>query len=153
MCFTGGELLEVVADKKDNPELKLMLARLYKAKVKVKSLIAHFGYSYPTIRRWAAALKSGDMDRLYVALSGQGAPKKVTREIDAYIRVRFKSIYEQNKYSYSAQIRKEIQEVFGKQVCAETLRPLFGELRQSFKASKQNDSAVRPLFAKPPCPT
>ena len=72
--FYGEALLEVVHNTKDNPELKLLIARLYKAKVKVKTLIEYFGYSYPTIRRWSEALKSGDMERLYVALSGQGAP-------------------------------------------------------------------------------
>lgn len=52
--FYGGALLEVVSNKKDNPELKLMLARLYKANVKIKALIENFGgYSYSTIRRWA----------------------------------------------------------------------------------------------------
>lgn len=128
--FYGGALLEVISNKKDNPELKLMLARLYKANVKVKALIENFGYSYPTIRRWAEALKSGDAERLRDALSGQGAPKKLTKEIEVFARVRFLDIYAHNKRSYSSKIRQEIQEIFKKTISRETLRPLFKELKQ-----------------------
>lgn len=108
--YYGIALLEVIKDKKDNPELKLLLARLYNANVKAKDLIKHFGYSYPTLKRWGEALKSGDPERLYYALQGQGAPKKLTTEIRSFVIHQFEYIYPQNKYTYSKEIRQHIKE-------------------------------------------
>ncbi|MCP4624936.1 MAG: hypothetical protein GY850_15635 [bacterium] len=62
------------------------------------------------------ALKSGDADRLVAALSGQGAPRKLTPEILSFINVRLFQIYQQNHYNYSIIIRKEIKEIFGKEI-------------------------------------
>jgi transposase len=136
--YYGHLLLEVIEDRPDNPELKLMLARLYNARVKAKSLIEHFGYSYPTLKRWSEALKSGDAERLVDALSGQGAPKKVTVEIESFVSHSFDSIYRDNKYSYSAEMRKEIKEVFGVGISAETLRPLLKELKEDYLQGREN---------------
>lgn len=130
--FYGGILHEIIKDKKDNPEFKLMLARLYNAGVNVKSLINNFGYSYPTIRRWGKALKSGDGEKLYYALSGQGSHKKLTPEILSFAIHNFEHVYERNKYSYSQEIRKNIKSVFKINICAESLRPLFNELKISY---------------------
>lgn len=127
--FYGHQVLEVIEDYPDNPELKLMLARLYNAKVKAKSLIEHFGYSYPTLKRWSDALKSGDAQRLVDALSGQGAPKKLTVEIGSFVSHSFNRIYRRNRYSYSAEMRREIKEVFDVDISAETLRPLLKGLK------------------------
>ncbi len=55
VCFGLG-LFEVVENNKDNPEYKLLLARLYNLGVKGKSLIEHFGFSYRTYKRWGEAL-------------------------------------------------------------------------------------------------
>ena len=130
--YLGAVLYDVIQDKKDNPELKLMLARLYNAGVKVKSLIKHFGYSYPTIQRWGEAVKSGDPEKIYQALSGQGAVKKITPEIKAFIVHEFSLIYPRNKRSYSQEIRKSIKDVYAVELCGESLRPLFGKLKEAF---------------------
>ena len=96
--YYGGLLHEVIEDKRDSPELKLMLARLYNAGVNVRRLIDQFGYSYPTIKRWGEALKSGDPERLYHALSGQGSPKKLTPEIISFVIHDFEHVYSRNKF-------------------------------------------------------
>jgi transposase len=130
--YYGGLLHEVIEDKKDNPELKLMLARLYNAGVKVKSLIENFGYSYPTIKRWGDALKSGDSEQLYQALSGQGAQKKLTPEIISFAIHDSGHIYPQNKYSYSKQIRDDIKKVYKVSLSSESLRPLLQDLKIAY---------------------
>jgi len=135
--FFGGALLEVLKDDRDNPELKMLLGRLYNAKVKVKSLEKEFGYSYPTIRRFGDALKSGNAERMIRAFSGQGAPRKITHEIETYIRRRFGDIYRGNKYSYSQSIRDELKEIFDLEVTAETIRPLVKELKSAYIAKKK----------------
>jgi hypothetical protein len=39
------------------------------------------------MKRWGDALKSGDADRLVAALSGQGAPRKLTPGILSFIKL------------------------------------------------------------------
>lgn len=101
-------MFEVVENDKNNAEFKLMLARLYNSGVKVKSLIEHFGFSYPNYKRWGDALKRGDDERLYWALSGEsGGGKKLTPEIVAFIIHDFEHVYARNKYILlSVQIAK-----------------------------------------------
>ena len=130
--YYGALLHEVIEDKKDNPELKLMLARLYNAGVNVRKLIEQFGYSHPTIKRWGEALKSGDPERLYHALSGQGAHKKLTPEIISFVVHDFEHVYAQNKYSYSTEIRKDIKNVYKISLSSESLRPLLNKLKISY---------------------
>ena len=135
--YFGAALFEVIDDSPDNPNLKFMIARLFNAGVNKKNLVDTFGYCYNTIRRWAEALKTDDALTIVHALSGQGAPKKLTVEIQSYVTHRFKSIFPENKYSYSKEIREEILEVFNQNISAETLRPLFNELKEKYFTSKK----------------
>ena len=134
--YYGGILHEVIEDKKDSPELKLMLARLYNAGVNLRILIENFGYSYPTIKRWGDALKSGNAEKLYHALSGQGATKKLTPEIVSFVVHDFEHVYARNKYSYSQEIRTDIKKVYKLDISTESLRHLLGELKNSFNQKK-----------------
>ena len=130
-------LLDAIEDTHDNPNLKFMIARLFNAGVNKQSLTRTFGFSYNTIRGWAEAIKTDDPSTIVNALSGQGAPKKLTVEIKAYITHRFKSVYVENKYSYSKEIRNEIKEIFDQDISAETLRPLFNELKEKYFQKKK----------------
>ena len=146
--YYGALLHEVIEDKKDNPEFKLMLARMYNAGVCVKSLIKNFGYSYPTLQRWGSALKSGDPQRLLQFLSGQGAHKKLTPEIISFVIHDFEHVYSRNKYSYSSEIIKDIKKVYKVSLGQETLRPLWGELKASFNKEKMLDEGTKKKIFK-----
>lgn len=146
--YYGGLLHEVIKDKKDNPEIKLMLARLFNAGVNVKSLIANFGYSYPTIKRWGDALKSGDPEKLYQALSGQGAQKKLTPEIISFVIHDFEHIYPRNKYSYSKEIRQDIKKIYKISISAETLRSLLGDLKMTYVKNNELKEAQKKKIYK-----
>ncbi len=135
--YFGLGLFEVVDNYKDNPELKLLLARLYNSGVKVKTLIEHFGFSYPTYKRWGDALRSGDEERIYWAFSGQGGGKKLKPDIIAFIIHGFAHVYPRNKYSYSKEIRQDIKDVFGIDLSAECIRPLLGKLKKAYQ-TRQN---------------
>jgi hypothetical protein len=131
--YFGISLFEVVENNKNNPELKLLLARLYNSGVKVKTLIKHFGFSYPTYKHWGDALKSGDEERLYWALSGQGGGgKKLKPEVVAFIIHDFGHVYPRNKYSYSQEIRQDIKDVYQIELSAECIRPLLGKLKNAY---------------------
>ncbi len=136
--YFGATLLEVVPDDRSNFEFKLLIARLYNAKVKIESIRKAFGVARTTMKRWGDAIKSGDPERLIEALSGQGAPRKLTSEVKAFVRVRFLSIYKENHYNYSAIIRNEIKEIFKKDISAESLRPIFNDLKDHVEEVRLN---------------
>lgn len=134
--YYGASLLDVLKDSKDNAALKYMLARLYNAGVKTKSLIEHFGYSYPTYKRWGEALKSGDAEKIYLAFSGQGGNKKLTPDIVSFIIHDFSHVYPRNKNSYSKEIREDIKDVYGIDISPECIRPTLKMLKERYH-SKQ----------------
>ena len=122
-------LLERVPHERDHIAFKMLLARLYNARVKVVSLVACFGVAHTTLRRWGLALLSGDMDRINRAFGGQGAERKITVEIDFYVRDRFHQLYGSCR-NYNKKIQEEIKKYFNKEVSAERLRWIFSEERE-----------------------
>lgn len=137
--YFGTELMEVVPDNRNNPQWKLMIARLYLAGIKSKQLTDMFGPARTTIKRWADALVSGDPQRLVQTLAGPGPKRKLTHEVRAFVEMRFSPIYAQDRYTYSRQIRCEIKQVFGCEISSETLRPLLGRLKAQFKDENPDD--------------
>ena len=130
LLFYGGELLEKLPDDRHHAQYKLMVAQLYNAGVNSRCLRDVFGVGFKTMRRWGRALEGGDVDELARVLAGRQANRKLTVEIQAYVRMRFPHIYSENRRSYSRVIRAEIIDVFSTELSAETLRPLFGELKR-----------------------
>lgn len=137
--YFGTELMEVVPDDRNNPQWKLMIARLYLAGIKPKKLTDMFGPARTTIKRWADALVSGDPQRLVQALAGPGPKRKLTDEVSAFVEMRFSQIYAKDRYTYSRQIRSEIKQVFGREISSETLRPLLGRLKAQLKDKNPNE--------------
>lgn len=140
MVFFGAVLLEIVDDDRENPSFKLLLARLYNAKVKVKTLVETFGVAHTTLKRWGDALKSDDPERLVRILAGRQHPRKLTAEILGFAKKRFSHIYPHNHYSYSNQIREEIEATFEVTLSGETLRPYFAQ----WKALELSDVVNKP---------
>jgi hypothetical protein len=140
MIFFGAVLLEIVDSDRENPSFKLLLARLYNAKVKAKTLVETFGVAHTTLRRWGEALKGDDPELLVRILAGRHHPRKLTAEILGFAKKRFSHIYPHNHYSYSQQIREEIQATFEVSLSSETLRPYFAQ----WKASQSHDTENKP---------
>ena len=91
--FLGLALLEKVPHLREDPAFKMLLARLHNGGVSGQRLTDRFGIARSTLRRWGRALKSGSLERIRDAFSGQGAPRKVTPEIERYVRDRFRDIH------------------------------------------------------------
>jgi hypothetical protein len=68
------------------------------------------------------------MERIRRAFSGQGAEKKITPEIESYVRDRFHNLYGQCR-EYNKVIRAEVKKYFKKAVSPERLRWIFREER------------------------
>ena len=140
--FLGMALLERVPNIRDHVAFKMLLARLYNAKVGVKKLVECFGVAHTTLRRWGLALLSGDMDRIKRAFSGQGAEKKVTAQIESYVRDRFHELYG-ICFNYSQKIREEVKKYFKTTVSAERLRWIFTEEREKLLKAQEMDIAEK----------
>lgn len=141
--FFGTALLEVIKEDRNNPEFKMLIARLYNAGLKVKTLTETFKIERTTMKRWGDALKSDDPEALIRIFAGLGHPRKLTKEILGFSRIRFFDIYKENKYSYSAEIRKEIKEVFNKDISGETLRPHFKKWKEEWKEKHKGVEASK----------
>lgn len=137
--YYGADLLEIVPDDREHIEYKLLVARLYNANLNATILQDVFQVDRKTMKRWGAALRSGDSEQLRNVLFGRQARRKLTPAIQSYIRMRFPAIYEETKYDYSKRMRDEIEQVFGHTLSGETLRPLLKELKESIKDQKEKE--------------
>ncbi len=119
-------------DDNEHPKFKFLVGSLYTAKVKLKFITKEFGISGNTVRKWAKAINSRDPEEIAKAFKGRGANSKMTDEIRAFIEYSFMMIYKRNKYSYSKEIRDDIESVFKVSFSSESLRPLFNEFKIKF---------------------
>ena len=131
--YYGAELLEVVPEDRRHPAFKLLIGRLYNAGVKGLALRQNFRVDRKTMRRWGQALQSEDPEQLVQALAGRGGQRKLTREIRAFVTVRFPEIYGRSRACYSQRLRAEIKAVFGVTLSGECLRPLLKSLRAELR--------------------
>lgn len=127
--FLGMAMLEKVPRVREHLAFKMLLARLHNGGVSGPILTERFGVARSTLRRWGQALKSGDMEQIRKAFSGQGAEKKITPEIECYVRDRFRDLHSQRR-DYSKMIRAEVERYYKKSVSSERLRWIFKEERE-----------------------
>ena len=78
MSYYGLELFAVAPSDREDTRFKLMVAHLSKVGVRLTALHEAFGVDPRTIKKWAAALKTGDAQKLIQALAGRGASRKLT---------------------------------------------------------------------------
>lgn len=128
--YYGAQLLEVVPDDREHAAYKLLVGRLYNAGVNRTVLRGAFHADPKTMSRWGRAAKSANPQEMIRILAGRQYGRKLTSEIQIYIRLRFGEIYRENRYDYSREIREEIAEIFKKCLSAETVRPLLKELKE-----------------------
>jgi len=140
LVYFGMSLLEVVNDDINSPAYKLLLARLYNARVKPQALLKAFPVAYTTLRRWGDALKSGDSEKLISVLAGRQHPRKLTPDILKFTKTRFYAIYPENHYSYSKVICQEILHTFDVTISGESLRPYFGKWIQTLTAEAKTET-------------
>jgi len=141
--YYGADLFEKVPEDRNDPQYKMMVARLYNAGVNAVKLKAAFGADRKTMQRWGDALKSGDPETLVRVLAGRQGSRKLTPEICAFVRIRFRVIYTENPSSYSKQMRAEIAEVYGEELCSETLRALLKELKEQIHRNPAKEDEKR----------
>ena len=87
--YYGFELMEVVPQEREAPAFKLLVGRLYNAGVKACALSAIFEVDRKTMQRWGRALRGGEAQELVRVLAGRCWGRKLTPEIQAYVRTRW----------------------------------------------------------------
>lgn len=133
--YYGLELMEVVPDRREHVHYKLLVARLYNASVKALTLQEVFEVDRKTMKKWGEALQEGDPEKLLAALAGRSRGKKITPEIEGFVRARFESLHREHPRNYSAAMREEIGRYFGVSLSGEALRPLFSRLRGALNSA------------------
>jgi Transposase protein len=128
--YYGMELLEVVSADRSDPNFKMLVGRLYNARLSRRALQETFEVDLKTIQRWGRALRSKDAKELIRVLEGRKVSRKLTPEIEAYVRMRWPDLAQEGLYGIGKRLREEIQRIFKVKLSQETLRPLMGELRR-----------------------
>lgn len=136
--YFGMALLERVNQGTDSFQYKSLLGRLYNAGIKRKTLVETFEHPLSTLRRWGDAMKSGDVNVILKAFSGQGAQRRLTPKIEGFIRLEFRRIYPTNRYSYSKEIISRVEKVFETSFSSECLRPIFNDEKKSLDEASDN---------------
>lgn len=144
--YYGCHILEVIQDDPDHIGYRSAIGRLYNARLKRKILSQVFGHDRRTMQLWGKALINKDSDEALRILSGQ-RNRKITKEIQSFARSRFFLIYKENRYNYSQQIRKEIEDIFGKSLSAELLRPYFNQWKKELSDGLNNKLQPSPVVA------
>ena len=110
---TALDFIEIVQNDSADPAFKLLLARLYNAKVKLSALCESFGVDPKTVRRWGKVLLQGDPAELVRVLEGRNACHKLTAAVEDSARWRWPDLVAQRSYGAVGRLLLEIQSVFG----------------------------------------
>jgi hypothetical protein len=129
LVFYGFELLEIVNNDSADPAFKLLLARLYNARVKLSALCESFQVDPKTIRRWGKALLRGDPAELVRVLEGRGACHKLTPAVENFARLRWPDLVAERSYGAVGRLRLEIERVFNLEISRSGLQGLIRILK------------------------
>ncbi|MCI0419920.1 MAG: hypothetical protein L0312_11965 [Acidobacteria bacterium] len=142
--YYGLELLEVVSADRNDPNFKMLVGRLYNCGLNLVVLQRTFAVDPKTIQRWGGALRSRDAHHLLRVLAGRRGGRKLTPEIEAYVRVRWPDLSRRGTYGLGKRLRQEIESIFHVKISQETLRPLRGKLKrgEGLSGERTSDQAV-----------
>src|ERR1039457_6701028 len=115
-----------------------------------------FGLDRKTLRKWGLALRSGDGKWLAEVLAGRSGRRKLTLEMESYVRFRWLTLQAERRRDYRRRLQEELERGFGGRVSGETFRPLLRELRGGGRAkagSAGEEAAGRPSGSVEPTET
>ena len=127
--FYGLELLEVVPADREHIAYKMLVARLYNAGLRVRTLAEVFQLDPKTMRAWGRALRSHNPAQLQRMVLGPEAGRKRTAAIDGYVRQRWPQLVGEGCRNYREKLQQEIQRIFETRLSGETLRLLMAQIK------------------------
>ena len=72
-------------------------------------------------------------------MEGRQAARKLTPQIQAYVRARWADLSRSGTYGIGKRLRQEIESIFAVKLCQETLRPLVGQLKRQAALGTQSN--------------
>ncbi len=126
LVFLGTAVLERIRCSREALEYKMLVGRLVNAGWSLSRLQAAFGHDPRTMKRWAAALLSEDVEFAVRAFGGRGSTRKLTPPMVRYIKRRYGELRGTVR-GYRVLIEAEVADLFGTRVSGETLRKVFRE--------------------------
>jgi len=124
--FLGAALLERVRCSEEALQYKMLVGRLVNAGWGLGTLRERFGHDARTMKRWAAALSSDDVEFALRAFGGRGTDGKVTPPLARYVQQRYRELAGTVR-CHRRLIAAEVEDYFGERLSGETLRRLFRE--------------------------
>ena len=155
--FYGLELLEVVPADREHVAYKLLVARLYNAGLRVRTLAEVFQLDPKTMRAWGHALRSRDPALLERMVLGPEAGRKRTAAIEGYVRRRWPQLLDEGCRNYREKLQQEIEELFNTRLSGETLRVVMAQIKAEGTATPgataPAESPDAPQAQPPPPPS
>ena len=142
--------VEIVGNDSADPAFKLLLARLYNAKVKLSALGAAFQVDPKTIRRWGKALQEGDAAKLVRVLEGRSACRKLTPAVENFARLRWPDLVAERSYGAVSRLLREIRSVFNLEISRSGLQGLVRSLKGGPAPQEPSIVQEEPLSEQPP---
>lgn len=109
--YLGVALLERVSVSSEKIDHKMLIGRLYNGGAKLSLLRERFGHDPRTIKKWADALKSCDINEITTAFAGRQACLKRTPELIKYVLQQYQ-IRSFLGRSYREKIILGVEEIF-----------------------------------------
>jgi len=156
LVYYGFEFFESVNNDREDPAYKLLLGRLYNARINLSVLSQTFAVDPKTIRRWGKALLQGDAVELIRVLEGRGAGRKRTPVVEKFARLRWPYLVAEGSYGAVGRLLQEIESVFEVTLSRSGVKDLIRELKtgtplaltsESSLGSGLEDSEPDPTFA------
>lgn len=126
LVFLGTAVLERIRCSREALQYKMLVGRLANAGSSLSALRRVFGHDPRTIKRWAAALLSEDVEFVVRAFSGRGHDRKVTVPIARYVKRRYRELRGRRR-DFRQAVIDEVAELFDQRLSREVLRRLFRE--------------------------
>ena len=122
--YLGVALLERVGAAAESVARKMLVGRLYNAGRTLRELGEQFGHDGRTIKKWASALLSGDIDVIARAFAGRAGKRKTSPELMRYVWQLHRDRHRLGR-NYREIIIEKIAEVFGVRISTTTASALF----------------------------
>lgn len=122
--YLGVALLERVGAEPESVARKMLIGRLYNAGHALCELSDRFGHDGRTIRKWAAALETGDINEIAWAFAGRTGRRKTSPELMRYAWQLYRERDRLGR-NYRQIIIEKIAEVFGVRISTTTASALF----------------------------
>jgi hypothetical protein len=122
--YIGIALLERVGTDPETVQRKMLVGRLHNAGIPLRELGEKFGHDARTVKKWAAAILTTDVDEMARAFAGRGGRGKITPEVIRYGRQLYRERARFGK-NYRQVIIGKIEEVFCVRISSTTASEIF----------------------------